>query len=94
MEKSYVSIEESRLKNIERSKKTYIKKKFNITSLENINIEELKKNRKEEKLKNTSKAKEDRCLSIICDVCGGKYKNIAYNLKEHIETKKHKNKMV
>jgi len=65
------------------------------TELINIDEDKAKTNevKKEEKAVNTSKSKEDRCLTIICDVCVGKYKNTAYNLKEHILTKKHQSKL-
>jgi len=60
-----------------------------------INIDEDKATttevKKEEKLKNTSKAKEERECKNVCEICGGSY--LSKNILQHNETKKHKSKL-
>lgn len=55
----------------------------------NEDITTTKEVNKEEKSITTAKAKEDRILSIVCEICGGAY--LKYKYKQHYETKKHKN---
>jgi len=60
------------------------------TELINIDEDKAKTNevKKEEKVANSSKSKEDRESKNICEICGGSY--ITKNYKQHCDTKKHK----
>jgi len=89
--KTYTSVEDTKIKQKNCNTNRNLKKKFNLTSLENINVEDLQNQWKEQKSIATAKAKEDRESKNICEICGGTF--LQYKIKQHNDTKKHQSKL-